>query len=549
VNTMYRQNRTRPTAKASLWLPLLFSLLLSACNGSADPANEIEPTTDDLAATSAEPDSPFAPVSAPDPDTPTEPAPEPPLNPFPVPDPPLQEPAPDLLAEPVLLLDPVPTDEPAPDSLAEPVPDAEQIALLTPVVRLAEDQSILIGETISLQGTVMLDGIPVLVPAVHWESLSGPGAVMFTPPDKPATEIKVDMAGQYILKMTAFNGSYFGFDTIVLSAIDAPVNSPPLVDTGVDTAPGSDDEIPASRNWSLVNTNNGSKPAARHEAGGVGYQNQFYMLGGRGKRPVNRYDPVSNRWENLGTPAKEMHHFQPVVYNGKIYVVGALACCFPEESVIDRIQIFDPATKKWSQGAKIPGNRKRGAAGVVVYNNKIYMVGGSTNGHDGGAVNWFDEYNPANNSWKTLKNAPTKRDHFGATVVGHRLVVAGGRQTDYPDTFSNLVGRVDVYNFATGQWESGIPSIPTQRAGAVVVTQGDEALVIGGETKKAGAALKVVEAYNVKTRKWRTLKPIKRSRHSGGIAKLDAAIHIASGNSKRGGGDEITSHEKISIVD
>ncbi|MBX2883073.1 MAG: hypothetical protein KTR32_24180, partial [Granulosicoccus sp.] len=399
-----------------------------------------------------------------------------------------------------------------------------------PVVNAGRNTTAIVFEPLTLPGSVEDDARLGMVPVIRWEKVSGPGNVEFTPVDEALTQAVFDESGKYVLALVANDGEHEITDRVQV-----------IVE---DTASSNGD---VSGNWEIVRSSNGSKPTARHEAGGVGFQNQFYLIGGRGKRPVDRYNPSTRRWDNLGTPSKEMHHFQPVTLNGKIYVIGALECCFPSEKVVPKIQIFDPKSKKWSDGAALPRNRLRGSAGVVVYNNKIYMVGGTTNGHNGGAVNWFDEYDPATKRWKTLKNAPTKRDHFSAVVVGNRLIAAGGRQTDYPDTFSNLVGRVDVYNFKTEKWESGIPNIPTQRAGAVVAAVGEDVLVIGGETAKAGPAKNTVEAYNVSTRKWRRLNSLRQARHSGGIAQIDNAIHIASGNTRRGGGAETTSHEKLDL--
>lgn len=519
-----------------------------------------------------------------------------------------------------------PVVDPVLDPVANPVviPVVNSDDQFVPTVRLSEDKTLAVGESITLESTVILQGMPIAAPSVFWEVLSGPGMAVLSDVTSREPQLTVDTAGQYVVKMAAFNGPYVDFDTQIITATPAVTNNPPMVNVGRNTSatvglaldltgevedddvqgmlqiqweklsgpgnvdfmsantpitsvvfdedgtyilvlvandgehevtdriqivvsvePSSDGDVGGS--WKTVSSSNGSKPTARHEAGGVGYNNQFYLIGGRGKRPVDRFNPSTKRWENLGTPSKEMHHFQPVALNGKIYVIGALECCFPAEKVVPKIQIFDPKTRKWTEGASLPKNRLRGSAGVVVYQGKIYMVGGTTNGHDGGTVNWFDEYNPATKQWKTLKNAPTKRDHFSAVIIGNRLIAAGGRQTAYPDTFSNLVGKVDVYNFKTQKWESDIPNIPTQRAGAVVTAVGDEVLVIGGETAKAGPAKDTVEAYNVLSRKWRSLNSIKQARHSGGIAKIDNAIHLASGNTRRGGGAETTSHEKLDL--
>jgi len=402
-----------------------------------------------------------------------------------------------------------------------------------PVVTAGSDATIELDEVLNLAAQVDDDGLPNDSLTGQWSKESGPGTVTFGEVSAKNTTATFDTAGEFVLRFTSNDGELSDDDSLRVT-----VNPT----TPVSTA----NNINAANTWQVVSTSNGSNPQARHEAGAVALQNKLYLMGGRGQRQVNRYNPANNQWENLGVPNMEINHFQPVVYSGKIYVIGALDCCFPSESVIPSIQIFNPATNTWSQGAALPANRRRGSAGAVVYNNKIYIIGGSTNGHDAGMVNWFDEYNPANNQWKTLPNAPTKRDHFTAAMVGNKLVAAGGRQTDHPMTFANLVSKVDVYNFSTGKWTNGAP-IPTMRAGAMTVSYGDEVILIGGEASQGTAALKTVEAYNVVTNKWRTLNSLQTESHSGGAAIVGNAIHVVSGNTTTGGGNETQRHEKLNL--
>ncbi len=403
-----------------------------------------------------------------------------------------------------------------------------------PVVNAGSDSTLALDEVLNLAAQVDDDGLPDNTLTGQWSKVSGPGTVTFGEQSATSTTATFNSTGTFVLRFTSSDGELSDNDSISVTVNAATPVEP------------AGNNVNAANTWQEVNTSDGSKPQARHEAGAIGFQNQFYLMGGRGQRQVNRYNPANNRWENLGVPDMELNHFQPVVYGGNIFVIGALDCCFPSESVVPRVQIFNPSTNTWSQGAQLPTNRQRGSAGTVVYNNKIYMVGGSTNGHDAGMVNWFDEYNPANDQWSTLPNAPTKRDHFSAAVVGNKLVVAGGRQTDHPTTFANLVSQVDIYNFSTGTWTSGAP-IPTQRAGAMAVSYGEEIIVIGGEASQGVAALKTVEAYNVTTNKWRTLNSLRTARHSGGAAIVGNAIHVVSGNTTTGGGNETQSHEKLNL--
>jgi len=81
----------------------------------------------------------------------------------------------------------------------------------------------------------------------------------------------------------------------------------------------------------------------------------------------------------------------------------------------------------------------------------------------------------------------------------------------------------------------------------MTVSYGDEIIVIGGESNRGRAALSAVEAYNVKTNKWRKLNSLLTERHSGGAAIVGDAIHVVSGNTTTGGGNETQSHEKLKL--
>jgi len=223
----------------------------------------------------------------------------------------------------------------------------------------------------------------------------------------------------------------------------------------------------APAQWVLETSSDGSEPTARHEAGGVAYDGQLYLMGGRGPRPVERYDPLSDTWTDLGQPPLQLHHFQPVVHDGLVWVLCAFVGGYPFETPVPHIWTWDPATNTWAQGPLIPPARNRGSAGVVVHDGMFYVVGGNTLGHAGGYVPWLDRYDPATNTWTALPDAPHARDHFFAARVGHELVAAGGRRTELPNPFLNTEPAVDVYDLTAGSWRNAPLPIPTERAGAI----------------------------------------------------------------------------------
>ena len=298
--------------------------------------------------------------------------------------------------------------------------------------------------------------------------------------------------------------------------------------------------------WEIVGSTDGSQPTARHEAAMVEFDGKFYLMGGRGSRPVDEFDPVTETWTEKSFPPVAMHHFQPVVFDGLVYVICAFEGGYPNETPIEHIYTWDPVTDDWELGPAIPRDRNRGAAGVVVYGDYIYVVGGNTQGHDGGYVSWADRYDPVTDTWVELRDAPHARDHFVAAVIGNKLYAGGGRQTTQPNPTTGTVGPVDVFDFSTGHWTSAPSPIPTQRAGTMTVARGEHLLIIGGES--GSTAHYDVEALDVNTGEWLLLPDLVDSRHGGGAVLHQDTAYVASGAGNNGGSPELTSQESLLLT-
>ncbi|GAL85255.1 Kelch repeat-containing protein [Sporocytophaga myxococcoides] len=263
---------------------------------------------------------------------------------------------------------------------------------------------------------------------------------------------------------------------------------------------------------------------------------------------MNIYDPIIKDWAKGTTlppspdaPSKalEIHHFQAVAYDHKIYIINAFTGNYPSEVPVDRIYIYDPTIDNWSEGPIIPVERRRGSAGVVVYGGKFYIAGGLINGHNSDYVPWFDEYNPQTNEWKILPDAPNARDHFQAVVHNGKIYLAGGRRTSVATGQTNnlTVAAIDVFDFSSQTWESWPNNIPTPRGGCSSVILGDDLLVIGGEGPGTvnNLAFNKTEALNLTTQTWRTLAPLDNGRHATQAIAYNNKIYIASGSKANGG--------------
>ena len=292
--------------------------------------------------------------------------------------------------------------------------------------------------------------------------------------------------------------------------------------------------------WTETDTT--GSPSGRHENGFVAFQGKAYLIGGRGQQPVNVFDPVASTWETRSLPPMEMHHFQAVVYGEAIYIVGAMTGPYPRETPLSHIWIYHPHEDRWEEGAEIPEARRRGAAGAVLYDDKIYLSCGIEFGHSSGTNNYFDSYCLKTGEWEVLTKAPHIRDHFSSVVHEDRLYNIGGRNTSvhYEDNFGAFfaatIPQIDVYDFSTGKWFTLKEPLPIPTAAAGIIVSGDCILYMGGEGERA-SAYNETQCLDLSTGKWSQLAPMSLGRHGTGAVNLNNAIYMAAGSPNKGGGN------------
>ncbi len=309
-------------------------------------------------------------------------------------------------------------------------------------------------------------------------------------------------------------------------------------------------QFAAAADWRLLEPV--GRPHARHEAALVECAGQLYLLGGRRVQAVDRFDPATLTWSHGAPPPIETHHFQPVVWQGKIWLPGAMTGPYPREHALDYIPVYDPATDAWSRGPSLPADRRRGGAGAVIHDGRLYVVCGIINGHWEGHVAWLDAYDFATGTWSRLPDAPRPRDHFQSAVVDGKLYAVGGRRSSGAtnQVFNLLVPEVDVFDFATRTW-STLPAatgnLPTPRAGCMARAVGPFLLVAGGESMAQKESHAQVEALDTRTGTWSAWPSLQRGRHGSGIARHGDTLYIAAGSGNRGGSPELDTIEALDL--
>ncbi len=229
--------------------------------------------------------------------------------------------------------------------------------------------------------------------------------------------------------------------------------------------------------WSEISPK-GDEITGRHECALVEFDGELYFLGGRGVLEVGVYNPKSNLWRRMSKSPIEINHFQAVVYGDAIYLVGAMNGRYPVEEPLERVWIYKPREDRWIEGSEIPEEHRRGGAGCVLYQDKIYLACGIEYGHTSGTTHLLSCYDPQNDSWSSLTKAPHIRDHFAAIVLDDKLYCIGGRNSSvhYPGRFGAFFDattpEIDIYDFESGKWYTHPHNLQTPTAAGGVLAVG-----------------------------------------------------------------------------
>lgn len=300
-----------------------------------------------------------------------------------------------------------------------------------------------------------------------------------------------------------------------------------------------------SQSWVTVEAADGSLPEARHESAFAAVGDLLVLAGGRGIKPVDSFDPKFGQWIQGAEPPFEIHHFQAVDVDGTMWAVGAFTGGYPDETPIDSVMIFDPEGDRWSVGPTIPPDRRRGSAGAVVVDGRVYVAGGAIDGHRGGHVPWLDRLDPSTGEWTRLADAPHARDHAALVAMEGKLYFLGGRLSMAPqNTFGAVVPQVDVYDIASNTWETLGSDLPNPRAGNSAAVLDGYIYVVGGESGATEDAYAEVDRFDPLTGEWAQSPPLMRARHGTGIAAFEDRLWIAAGSGARGGTPELNSMER-----
>ncbi|MBI3732637.1 MAG: hypothetical protein HY259_04155 [Chloroflexi bacterium] len=141
--------------------------------------------------------------------------------------------------------------------------------------------------------------------------------------------------------------------------------------------------------------------------------NTIYAIGGYDLREMNiveAYDTVGDRWSSLPPLPTARYALQSLVVNGKIWAMGGRNADGPT----DMIEVFDPATRQWSPGGKLP--TPLAGFGAALADDGLHIV----------KYDLHYRYNFQSGLWSKLPAMLTSRHGLQLTYIDGLLFAVGG---------------------------------------------------------------------------------------------------------------------------
>jgi N-acetylneuraminic acid mutarotase len=160
---------------------------------------------------------------------------------------------------------------------------------------------------------------------------------------------------------------------------------------------------PATQNWRA----RAAMPTARSGGSAAVINGNIYVAGGRPPRGHDfaMYDPVADIWNDLPDLPTARNHLVVVAINNKVYVVGGRFDAGAASPMTDVVEVYDPATKKWSTASSMPG--KRGGINGILARGCLHIFGGEGNRDaQNGMFPWHDVYDPFQDRWERQPDMP-----------------------------------------------------------------------------------------------------------------------------------------------
>ena len=204
-----------------------------------------------------------------------------------------------------------------------------------------------------------------------------------------------------------------------------------------------------------------SLPVASRGGASIVFNNELYYFSGYDQKGVYKLDHQGNNWTFESNMTSIKWLFELVIYENKIWVLGGRTQG-TNNPYSNEVEIYDPISKTWVSGTNM--KEKRGGTGSFcswVENDLIFVAGGG----DGTKQHFsIEAYDSSQSSWELVGNLPTTKGLI--EIVGNYIYTVKGdlpdeNATDY--IYRHNLELFDLYR-KDGNTSAGTPVVQAEVA-------------------------------------------------------------------------------------
>ncbi|MDZ7267317.1 MAG: T9SS type A sorting domain-containing protein [candidate division KSB1 bacterium] len=263
-------------------------------------------------------------------------------------------------------------------------------------------------------------------------------------------------------------------------------------------------------------------PSPRYGITAVHWNNQIVVMGGRDAGDsllalVESFDYLSGVWSRFPADLRAPRcNAAAVVYHGRIHIVGGAG---DSSQALATAEFYDEQTGQWQQLPALSVARE--GAAVAVINDTLFAIGG----YDGTSpLKSIEYYHSAFNQWQTSRwQLSTPRGWLAATTLNDSIFTVGG-------LLLAPVGILERYHSSDGSRRRA--DMPTPRGRMAAVNFQNELWTLGGAAQHG--ATETVELYEYYTNQWRSGIPLIQARELHAAVVAREKIYVLGGRDAEG---------------
>jgi serine/threonine-protein kinase PknK len=242
------------------------------------------------------------------------------------------------------------------------------------------------------------------------------------------------------------------------------------------------------------------------------------------------YDPVIDSWKGGDDLPVPVQHAMAVTWQGNPVVLGGWKTAGPNKVASD--QVWRVVNSRWVELPHMLQPRAAAAAGVV--GDRLIVAGGVDS--NGALLNTTEVFD--GNSWTLGAPIPTPRQMLAGASDGKLAYAVGGTNGNAD------LATVEAYDPAANTWTS-LPALPEARSDLGVTITDGRLVAVGGIS--SGQVLKSVSVFDLMAKSWAGLPDMATARHGMAVDAVEKSVYAIGGSTAVGDGQVVSTAEVLKL--